>query len=72
MASVIKIEKGKVTITSGERGYSRKSWEGTIEEALCYWVGKKFNKADSRPIKRMDIVTGHGSLMRGARIVTIE
>jgi hypothetical protein len=72
MATIIRIEDKKVTMSSDFRPFGGKVWEGTVEEAISNWVGKKFTRLDSRCIVRRDFLNARGTFKQGIKQTIIE
>jgi hypothetical protein len=72
MATTIRIENKNVTISSDFRPFRGRVWEGTIEEAISNWVGKRFTRLDSRCIVRRDFLNARGTFKQGIRQTVIE
>jgi len=72
MATTIRIEEKTVTISSDSKPFRGKVWEGTIEEAISNWIGKKFTRFDSRCIVRRDFLNAQKTFKKGVRQTVIE
>ena len=72
MATTIRIEGQAVNISSDHKSCRGRAWNGTIDEALSVWIGKKFTRFDSRSITRRDIMNAQGTFRPGIRQTVID
>ncbi|MCX5805310.1 MAG: hypothetical protein NT010_04470 [Proteobacteria bacterium] len=72
MATTIRIEAKSVTISNDFKLFRGKVWEGTIEEAISNWVGKRFTRLDSRCIVRRDFLNAQGTFKQGIKQTVIQ